>query len=116
LVPERRHVMRVPSEPGGDWRRFVVVGHRTAVLPFAEMGLVLRDARFEVELEEGDAEKKMRERRAAIRRQGHRERAALEEQVVPLEREEIARRDDVAHIEESRERERDARQNPEESE
>ncbi len=109
MKPERR-VMRVPGEARRDGRGLVVVSHRAAVLPVAQIRLVLRDAGLEVELEKKELQHEERPRRASPRRQEHSEEPALEQEIVPLERQEGAPEDRVREIEDGRRRERDARQ------
>ena len=68
VVPPDRKVVRRERQPGRQRRGLVVVGHRAAVLPVAELRLPLGDARLEVELEQHETKQEVNERRGAVRR------------------------------------------------
>ena len=108
VVPRRGQVVRPPAEPGRQRRGLVIERHRAAVVPVVLWRLPLRDARLEVELEQHQPEQEVGERRRATGGQEAGEQAALEQQVVPLERQERAARGGVAEVERDRQREAEA--------
>ncbi len=104
-MPGRGQLVGVPGRPGGQRRRLVVEAHRTAVPPVAQGRLGLGQTRLEVELEEQQSQHPVAAGSGAPPRQEGGEHEALDEQVVPLERQEVASRHRVAQVEGRRERE-----------
>src|SRR5581483_2065544 len=107
LLRGTRELMRPPADPGRERRRLPVAHHRREAPPGGIPEEELREARFELEAEEEPEEEKDAER---VRRGGaagpeprrgdeEREEGGLEEEVVPLEGEEVLADGDEGQVE-----------------
>src|SRR5437667_1738 len=116
VCPER-HLVRPPADPGGERRGLVVARHGGEVAPGRVAEQELRRARLDVDADEEpehqeDGERMGRRRGArpeATRRDEKRAHGGLEEQVVPLEGEEVLPHGDEREIERPEERQAVAR-------
>jgi len=116
-VRPERHLVRPPADPGGERRGLVVARHGGEIAPGRVAEQELRGARLDVDAEdepEHQEDGERMRRRGALRpeaagRDEERAERCLEEQVVPLEGEEVLPHGDERQVERPKEREAVAR-------
>src|SRR5262249_13228037 len=116
LVRPERHLVRVPAHPGGKRRGLVVARHRREIAPAGIAEQQLRRTRLDVQAEEQPEHQEEGQRVGRGRGPGtepapgpqEREEGGLEEQVAPLEGEEVLPDRDEGEIHDPAGRQRDA--------